>query len=205
MTTSSSSQQGASALKQALRKQTLSRRDALGEAERIEMSLLAADRGIAAPCFDSDEFLPGTIIAGFHPIRSEIDPRPLMAALAARGARLCLPVVLDKTTIEFRELVRGAPLVDCGFGTVGPDESAERLNPTLLLMPLSVFDNHGGRIGYGAGHYDRAIARLIDKGIDPVLIGMGFSAQHTDRVPVEPHDQPLHGMITEFGFEPARP
>jgi len=139
-----------------------------------------------------------------EPIRSEIDPRPLMDEFRKLGARLCLPVVMDKTTIVFRELVRGAELIDTGFGTRGPNEDAEVLDPSLLIMPLSVFDHHGGRIGYGAGHYDRAIAKIVDKGIKPRLIGMAFDCQHHERVPVEPHDQPLDAMLTESGYTPAK-
>ena len=90
--------------------------------------------------------------------------RPLLFALREQGARLCLPAILDKTTIVFRELVRGAPLVDMGFGTLGPGADAEVLDPTLMLVPLAAFDGRGHRIGYGAGHYDRAIARLTDAG-----------------------------------------
>ena len=90
--------------------------------------------------------------------------RPLMFALREQGARLCLPAILDKHTIVFRELVRGAPMVDMGFGTVGPHEEAEVLDPAIMLVPLAAFDARGHRIGYGAGYYDRAIARLHDKG-----------------------------------------
>ncbi|MDJ0613491.1 MAG: 5-formyltetrahydrofolate cyclo-ligase [Rhizobiaceae bacterium] len=185
--------------KAALRKDALARRDALAIDRRIEMSLVAADHGV-----ENIEFDPGTIISGFFPIRSEIDPRPLMDQLRQRGARLCLPVVMDKTTIVFRELVRTAELVDTGFGTRGPGPKAEITDPQMLIMPLSVFDHHGGRIGYGAGHYDRAIAKIIDKGIVPTLIGMAFDCQHHERVPVEPHDQPLNAMLTESGYREAQ-
>ena len=51
---------------------------------------------------------PGAIVSGFWPMRSEVDVRPLMFALREKGARLCLPAILDKTTMVFRELVRGA-------------------------------------------------------------------------------------------------
>ena len=182
-----------------LRSESLQRRDALPTDLRIEKSLQAADHGIAQIEFDA-----GTIVSGFFPIRSEIDPRPLMDGFRKMGARLCLPVVIDKTTIVFRELVRGAELVDTGFGTRGPGEDAEVLDPSLLVMPLSVFDHYGGRIGYGAGHYDRAIARLIEKGLTPRLIGMAYDCQHKDLVPVESHDQPLDAMLTESGFYPAK-
>lgn len=182
-----------------LRSQVLSKRDALDPMRRIEMSLEACEYGRSYLTFD-----PGTVISGFFPIRSEIDPRPLMDALRQMGARLCLPIVQDKTTIVFRELTRGAELVDTGFGTRGPGPEAEILDPEILIMPLSVFDNRGGRIGYGAGHYDRAIARLIKKGKNPILIGFAFSAQQADLVPVEDHDQPLQAVITEKGVIECR-
>ncbi len=181
-----------------LRSASLKRRDALSLHDRIELSLAATEHGNPVLEFD-----PGAIISGFFPIRSEIDPRPLMDELGKRGARLCLPVVIDKTTIVFRELLRTADLVDTGFGTRGPGPEAEVLDPELLVMPLSVFDHHGGRVGYGAGHYDRAVARIIEKGIKPILVGMAFDCQHEDRVPVGPYDQPLNAMITESGFHTA--
>ncbi len=184
--------------KSELRTQSLKRRDAIPVETRIEMSLAASVIGAAKLDFD-----PGTIISGFFPIRSEVDPRPLMDELRKKGARLCLPVVIDKTTIVFRELLREAELVETGFGTYGPGEDAEVLDPSILIMPLSVFDHAGGRIGYGAGHYDRAIAKIIEKGIKPYLIGMAFDCQKHERVPVEPHDQPLNAMLTESGFYPV--
>ena len=175
-----------------LRDEVLGRRDALEAMQRIELSLKAAE--IVAAHLKIE---PGMVVSGFFPIRSEIDARPLMEIVRQRGARLCLPVVLDKTTIVFRELVRGAELVPTGFGTSGPGEDAPALDPQLLIMPLSVFDRTGGRIGYGAGHYDRAIARLLAKGMTPRLEGLAFSCQEVEAVPVEDHDQPLNAIITE--------
>lgn len=186
--------------KTALRKAVLEKRDALPPEFRIEASLTAADHGLMASAFSDEHFIGGTVVSGFFPIRSEIDTRPLMAALVAHGATLCLPVVIDKTTIEFRELVRTAPLVDTGFGTVGPGDNAAVLDPQILIVPLAAFDHQGGRVGYGAGHYDRAIERLIAKGIEPVLLGMAFSAQEVETVPMEAHDKRLHGIITETGL-----
>ncbi len=185
--------------KAALRAEKLSLRDALSVEDRISYSLNAAQHGAGYIEFD-----PGVVVSGFFPIRSEIDPRPLMDAFRQRGAKLCLPVVTDKTTIIFRELQRGAELIDTGFGTRGPRPEAAILDPQILIMPLSVFDLHGGRIGYGAGHYDRAIAKLIEKGIEPRLYGMGFDCQKVERVPVEDHDQPLDGIATESGFYPTQ-
>ncbi len=145
-------------------------------------------------------FEPGSVVSGFWPIRSEADIRPLLFAMRERGARLCLPVVLDRETIVFRDLVRGAQMVDTGFGTAGPGEEAEILDPALMLVPLSAFDSNGNRIGYGAGHYDRAIARLRSMGRAPELVGVAFSCQEVDAVPAEPHDVPLGAILTETGL-----
>ena len=162
---------------------------------RIEGSLAMVELAGDRIAFD-----PGTVISGFWPIRSEADIRPLMAHLRSRGARLCLPVVLDRETIVFRELVGGAPVVKTGFGTTGPGPEAAVLDPDILLVPLSAFDRTGHRIGYGAGHYDRAIDRLKAKGRVPKLIGIAFDCQEVASVPAEPHDVPLDGILTESGL-----
>lgn len=188
-------------IKKQLRLEALARRDALDPQQRIEASLRMA---AAAEKIGVE---PGQVVSGFLPIRSEVDPRPLMAAFGARGARLCVPAILDKTTIVFRELVRGAPLVDMGFGTSGPGPEAEVLDPDIMIVPLAAFDARGHRIGYGAGYYDRAIARLREKGRAPRLIGIAFDCQQVERVPDEPHDVILPEILTEsgsrrFGVEP---
>lgn len=182
-------------LKRHLRKEALARRDALDPFWRVEVSLEMAETAE-----EDVDFVPGAIVSGFWPIRSEVDVRPLMFALREKGARLCLPAVLDKTTIIFRELVRGAALIDTGFGTAGPGEDAPVLDPSIMLIPLAAFDGRGHRIGYGAGHYDRAIARLTDRGRPPRLIGVAFNCQEVAEVPDEDHDVVLSEIITESGL-----
>ena len=133
-------------------------------------------------------------------MRSEVDVRPLMFALRENGARLCLPAILDKTTIVFRELVRGAALVDMGFGTADPARRPKCSIPTIMLVPLAAFDSRGHRIGYGAGYYDRAIERLTRNGHAPRLIGIAFDCQEVPEVPDEPHDVVIPEILTEGGL-----
>lgn len=178
-----------------LRGERLAARDALTLAERQQKS-----QSMTAYGASGIPFAPGTVISGFMPIRSEADTRPLMEALRTRGGRLVLPVVLDRETIVFRAFETDTPLVKTGFGTTGPGEDAEVLDPDILLVPLSVFDGKGQRVGYGAGHYDRAIARLHARGRQPVLIGVAFDCQEVPSVPAEPHDVSLHAILTESGL-----
>jgi 5-formyltetrahydrofolate cyclo-ligase len=183
------------AQKAQMRAERLALRDAIPPETRIEKSLAMAEHAGEAVAFD-----PGTIISGFMPIRSEADIRPLMARFEARGARLCVPAILDRQTIVFRELLRSAPLVATGFGTAGPGQEATVLDPEIMLVPLSAFDDRGHRIGYGAGHYDRAIGRLRQKGMHPKLIGIAFDCQEVAHVPDEPHDISLDAILTESGL-----
>ncbi len=187
-------------IKKQLRQEALARRDALDPLWRIEAAIGFADAAASIPTE------PGEIVSGFWPMRSEVDVRPLMFAFREKGARLCLPAILDKQTIVFRELVRGADLVDMGFGTAGPGPEAEVLQPTLMLVPLAAFDRRGHRIGYGAGYYDRAIAKLNAGPKPPRLIGIAFDCQEVERVPDEPHDIQIPDFLTESGlhsFVPA--
>jgi 5-formyltetrahydrofolate cyclo-ligase len=183
------------ALKAEMRKARLAARDAIPVDERMTKSLAMAD--LAANVIAIE---PGEIVSGFFPIRSEADIRPLMHRLKGRGARLCVPAIVDKQTIVFREVEDGIPLVDTGFGTSGPGPHAAELDPDVMLVPLSAFDRRGHRIGYGAGYYDRAISRLRDKGHVPRLIGIAFDCQEVDAVPEEPHDVALDAVLTESGL-----
>lgn len=186
---------GTSADKADIRAMALSRRDALGADRHTHAAQALAGQA------DAIGFKPGDIVSGFWPIRSEIDPRPLMEALAARGAMIALPAVIDRQTIVFRRHDPDMPLVTGSFGTRAPGPEAEELDPDLMLVPLSAFDDAGNRIGYGAGHYDRAIARLHAKGRSPRLVGLAFECQRVERVPAEPHDVPLHTVLTENGLQ----
>jgi 5-formyltetrahydrofolate cyclo-ligase len=147
---------------------------------------------------------PGAIVAGYWPLRGEIDPRPLMLALAGRGHRLALPVAGPRgTVLTFRRFGFGDVLAHGPFGTHHPSPLAEAVTPTVLLVPLVAFDAAGGRIGHGAGYYDRTLAALRQRG--PVFaLGIGYAAQRQPRVPIGPHDAPLDAVATEEGVVSAR-
>ncbi|WP_407943707.1 5-formyltetrahydrofolate cyclo-ligase [Martelella alba] len=184
------------ARKDAMRKDCLARRDSLSPEERAQKSLAIAASGTAALAGD----VAGRIVAGYFPIRSEVDVRPLLETLEDVGAKIALPVVLDRETIIFRHHRTGNMLVAGGFGTMAPGGDAETVDPDILLMPLAGFDLSGNRIGYGAGHYDRAIARLIAANHRPMMIGIAFDLQEVPFVAAEAHDVPLDAVLTESGF-----
>lgn len=143
----------------------------------------------------------GPVVAGYWPIGSEVDPRPLMARLAEAGAQLALPRLDDDGSMSFRLWTDGEELERRPFGLSEPLHTAPRIQPTLVLMPLLAFDKVGNRIGYGKGHYDRALAGLREEG-RVFACGIGFYGQMLDDLPAEPHDQPLDWAMTERGSVP---
>jgi 5-formyltetrahydrofolate cyclo-ligase len=174
-----------------LRRAALERRDSLPAAERAAAAVALAERAFPVAV------APGTIVAGFMPMKSEINPLPLMRKLADAGARLALPVVAGRgQPLIMRAWAFGAPLAAGVWGIREPEPTAPALAPDLLIVPLLAFDRAGHRIGYGAGYYDMTIAAL--RAQKPVLaIGIAFAAQEIANVPATPHDAPLDLVLTE--------
>lgn len=136
-------------------------------------------------------------VSGYWPMEGELDPRLLMADLAARGHALGLPVVQGRgKPLLFRAWRRGDALVPGSLGIPAPGPEAAPLVPGLLLVPLLAFDREGFRLGHGAGYYDMTLAGLRAAG--PVLaVGIAYAGQEVARVPREAHDQPLDWVVTE--------
>ena len=143
------------AVKTELRGAAIARRDALPAAERVQAAEAIAARAFPVP------LRAGAIVAGFMPMKTEINPLPLMRKLAAAGARLALPVVAGRGKPPImRAWDFGAPLAAGVWGIREPEPSAPAVAPDILIVPLLAFDRAGHRIGYGAGYYDMTIAAL---------------------------------------------
>ncbi len=177
--------------KAALRREALARRDALPPALRA-----AAAEAIAARPFPV-AIAPGTIVSGFMPMKSEINPLPLLRKLAEAGAALALPVVAGKgKPLIMRAWAFGEPLAAGVWGIREPTPDAPEVAPDILIVPLLAFDRRGHRIGYGAGYYDLTITAL--RASKPIIAaGIAFAAQEIAEVPTTPRDARLDLVLTE--------
>ncbi|QDF40233.2 5-formyltetrahydrofolate cyclo-ligase [Bradyrhizobium symbiodeficiens] len=174
-----------------LRAKALAARDALSEKKRATAAAKLAKRGLP---FD---LLPGSIVSGYSPIRSEIDPMPLLKKLAEQGARLALPCVTARgQSLIFRIFHPNDRLMMGPLGIPEPSPAAAEVIPDIMLTPLAAFDRLGHRIGYGAGHYDFTFAHLR-KTKTIVGIGLAFAAQEIKAVPALAHDVALDYVLTE--------
>jgi 5-formyltetrahydrofolate cyclo-ligase len=174
-----------------LRSVALTLRDALPPTVRQ-----AAAEAIAARPFPV-EIKSGMIVSGFSPMRTEINPIPLLRKLAEAGAGLALPCIAGRGhPLIMRAWDFGAPLASGQWGIREPTTDAAEVAPDILIVPLVAFDRAGQRIGYGAGYYDMTIHALRAKK-KIVAVGIAFAAQEIAKVPATERDERLDLVLTE--------
>ena len=139
-----------------------------------------------------------SVVAGYHPLGSEISPLPAMEEARAVGAIVAFPCFANPAK-PFRFLA-GDPLEPGPFGIMQPAKRHPTVEPDLVLVPLIAIDGRGTRLGRGKGHYDRALVRLKKSGAR--LVGVGWPPQRlTETVPTDEWDVPLHAFASPDGVE----
>ncbi len=142
---------------------------------------------------------PRARVSGFLAIGDEIDVVPLMSSLAGARHGLCLPVMEGKgKPLVFRSWQPGDRMKEVTWGIREPLTSSPAVEPDVLLVPLLAFDEHGYRLGYGGGFYDRSLARL--RAMKRVIaIGIAYDEQRVDAVPHSSYDERLDWVLTPSG------
>ncbi|MFF4340470.1 5-formyltetrahydrofolate cyclo-ligase [Kitasatospora sp. NPDC001540] len=182
--------------KAALRSRLLAERRALAAAERSAAAgALAGHATALVP--------PGGTVAAYVSVGAEPGTRPLLAALAARGARVLLPVLLPDNDLDWAPYEGDDRLSPAARGLLEP--TGPRLGPDavltadVVLLPGLAVDARGVRLGRGGGSYDRVLARLARAGARPLLATLLYAHELLPAVPAEPHDLPVHAVVTPEG------
>lgn len=167
----------------------------------------AAGEAIAERLCRGSHWATASIVASFSTIAGEVDTRPVAAAAQQAGKVLCFPRMISGRSFEFARVEDPDSMLRGRYGVREPDPACELVpidGRMLILLPGLAFDRSGGRLGRGAGYYDRALAgaRQSETG-GPALIGVGFELQIVDRVPMTSTDVRLDACITEAGLVEA--
>ncbi|MBL8536954.1 MAG: 5-formyltetrahydrofolate cyclo-ligase [Hyphomonadaceae bacterium] len=132
---------------------------------------------------------------GYWPVGGEIDDRPLLAALAKAGCVVGLPRMQSRHGPARFLVWRGTEALSAdAFGVPSPPQTAEAVQPKLILTPLLAFDRAGRRLGQGGGHYDRIIS--LHRAHGAVAVGLAYAEQEMGQVPAGAHDALLDWVIT---------
>ncbi len=136
---------------------------------------------------------PARTVAVYRSMGSEAPTERLIEYLTESGVSIALPRVTDGGSLEFR-LVSNIDMLVSGFADIPePDESCPLADPDIIIAPLVAFDRSLRRLGQGGGFYDRSFAQYLDI----PRIGLAWSVQEATEIPSEPHDLPLHMIVTE--------
>ncbi len=167
----------------------IERRLAVPPAERA-----ARSEAITAALAQALPSCPGTLIGFYWPFKGEYDPRSLVRSLHAKGARLALPVVVEKARpLIFREWWPGIAMIR-GVRNIPVPAASQPVAPDVLLVPVVGFDRRGYRLGYGGGYYDRTLAAMPAK---PRAVGVGFGFSQIATIYPQPHDIAMDLIVTD--------
>ncbi len=180
-----------------LRREVLAARNALPEEERSGKSDVIAETLMAHPSI----FRADHVFCYMH-YQSEVQTTGLIIALLGAGKTVSVPCTLKdenrllavRITDPFSQVVPGYCGIPEPVDRLVEEEQCAPESIDVVIVPGSVFDRHGGRMGYGGGFYDR----FFSNGAAAALrIGVAFELQLVDRVPMEPHDQFMDLLVTE--------
>lgn len=194
--------------KRAMRWEALSRRDEIPPAERASRGFLLCER----MCEKALSLLrPNSRIAVFYPMGSELDLRPFMLEMIARGMKIVLPamvrgerpgaagtrlglmVFLQVDSVSIRNgdaefLMHPSKALSSDHFDLARFERVAAQDLDMVIVPLLAFDGNGNRLGYGGGNYDYFLGSIRD---DCLVVGVAYREQQVDSIPLEPHDFPL--------------
>jgi len=140
------------------------------------------------------EKITNKIIGGYYPVNFEIDDLALLRKFKKNKFSISLPVIKKNFQMDFYSWSFSEPLKINKYGIPEP-ESKNIVYPDVLLIPLVAFDKNLNRLGYGGGYYDRLIEKLSKKK-NIIKIGLAFSIQEINKVPINAYDQKLDYIVT---------
>ena len=140
------------------------------------------------------------IIAGYYPSYYEVNILNFLEKASKKNFKIVLPVIKSSNLMHFKSWIFKEPLYVNKFGMLEPKSSGENTIPDLIMVPLVAFDKHLNRIGYGKGYYDRSLKKISKIKKNAISLGIAYSFQKCQKVPINKQDFKLDYIFTEKGI-----
>ncbi len=134
-------------------------------------------------------------VGGYYPCNYEIDDLDILNFFRNKKSNISLPIIRENKQMDFFEWTNKDPLKINKYGIAEPI-SEKKIYPDIIFVPLLAYDDDLNRLGYGGGFYDRYLEK-IEKIKKILKIGLGFSYQELNKIPINKNDKKLDLIITE--------
>jgi 5-formyltetrahydrofolate cyclo-ligase len=186
--------------KKILRKEIINKRENIDIADREKM-----DKEIIKRFCESEYYKKAKKIFIYISYCSEINTRGIIQKALDESKEIYVPrTELDTRSMDAVRITSLDNLVKSSYGILEPSKEKLGINPNeldLIVVPGVAFDRDGGRIGYGAGFYDRYFKKIDDKNVGRIKkLVLAYDFQVIDKVPMNKHDVTIDYIITENEF-----
>lgn len=179
--------------KENIRKFILCKRDIYDSETRLKW-----DNSIFTRLVNSEFYKKASVIFIFVSFKSEVDTHKIIIRAISDGKIICVPKIHSRSEGMMVFRINSLAELKPGYhGILEPLDKCPEVDSTkidLIIMPGVAFDKYGGRVGYGAGFYDRFLSEI---NIDVDKIALSYHFQILDNVPMNKEDVPIDGIITE--------
>ena len=142
-----------------------------------------------------------THLSLYYPANYEVNVLKLLELIKMSRIKTLLPVIRGKNKMNFVEWQHNDSLKVNNFGMLDPYEQKKFLTPDVMLVPLLAFDSQNNRLGYGKGFYDKYLNKFLQTKKKITTIGVAFSFQKYNKLPVSKFDIKLDNILTEKGLQ----
>ena len=140
------------------------------------------------------------IIASYYPANYEVNTLRFIEDAYKKNFKVALPVITSSKSMCYKLWFFKEPLHINKYGILEPQKSNREIIPDLIMVPLVAFDNKLNRIGYGKGYYDRSLKKINKIKKNSIFIGIAYSFQKCQKIPINKYDYKLDYIFTERGI-----
>lgn len=186
--------------KKALRKEILAKRNIMDAIEKEEK-----DRKILDEFYESNYYREAKNIFIYISYDSEINTKGIIKKALRDNKKIYVPRTEFKTRLmDAVEITSLNNLIESEYGILEPSVEEPHIDPNeidLIVVPGVAFDRNGGRMGYGAGFYDRYFKKINEDNMKKVIkLALAYDFQILEKIPMNEQDVPVNYIITEKEF-----